>query len=69
MVKEDVPDRLDDYSSTTFGFQAEGGLSLQFVNNLYFDLNFRYVLANAKEGNDSVPLGGIRAGAGLIFSF
>ena len=67
--KEDLPARLEDVSKTTVGFQGEAGIYYVLTSKILLDLNFRYVLMNTKPLNESVKLGGIRAGLGVVFQF
>jgi opacity protein-like surface antigen len=67
--KEDLPARLEDVSKTAFGFQGEAGIYYALSAKILLDLNFRYVLMNTKPLNESVKLGGLRAGLGVAFQF
>jgi opacity protein-like surface antigen len=67
--KEDLPARLEDVSKTAFGFQGEAGIYYALSAKILLDLNFRYVLMNTKPLNESVKLGGLRAGLGVVFQF
>jgi len=65
--KEDLPARLEDVSKTAVGFQGEAGIYYVLTSKILLDLNFRYILMNAKPFNESVKLGGLRAGLGVAF--
>jgi opacity protein-like surface antigen len=67
--KEDLPARLEDVSKTAVGLQGEVGGYYALTNKILLDLNFRYVLMNTKPLNESVKLGGLRAGLGVAFQF
>jgi opacity protein-like surface antigen len=67
--KEDLPARLDDVSKKAVGFQGEAGFYYALTRKILLDLNFRYVLMNTKPLNESVKLGGLRAGLGVVFQF
>lgn len=67
--KEDLPARLEDVSKTAVGFQGEAGIYYALSAKVLLDLNFRYVLMNTKPLNESVKLGGLRAGLGVGFQF
>lgn len=67
--KEDLPARLEDVSKTAVGVQGETGIYYALSTKVLLDLNFRYVFMNTKPLNESVKLGGIRAGLGVIFQF
>jgi len=67
--KEDLPARLEDVSKTAVGFQGEAGIYYVLTSKILLDLNFRYVLMNTKPFNESVKLGGLRAGLGVVFQF
>ena len=67
--KEDLPPRLEDVSKTAVGFQGEAGIYYALSATILLDLNFRYVLMDTKPFNESVKLGGIRAGLGVAFQF
>lgn len=63
--KEDLPPRLEDVSNTAFGFQGEAGIYYALSAKVLLDLNFRYVSLDTKPFNESVKLGGLRAGLGV----
>jgi opacity protein-like surface antigen len=67
--KEDLPARLEDVSKTAVGFQGEAGIYYALSAKVLLDLNFRYALMNTKPLNESVKLGGLRAGLGVAFQF
>lgn len=67
--KEDLPPRLEDVSKPAVGFQGEAGIYYALSATVLLDLNFRYVLMDTKPFNESVKLGGIRAGLGVAFQF
>ncbi len=67
--KEDLPTRLEDISKTAVGFQGEAGVYYAISARVLLDLNFRYVSMNTKPFNESVKLGGLRAGLGVAFQF
>lgn len=67
--KEDLPARLEDVSKTAVGFQGEAGIYYALSAKVLLDLNFRYVLMDTKPFNESVKLGGLRAGLGVAFQF
>ena len=67
--KEDLPARLEDVSKTAVGFQGEAGIYYALSAKVLLDLNFRYVSMSTKPLNESVKLGGLRAGLGVAFQF
>ena len=69
LYKEDLPDRFKDVSESTVGFHAEVGVYVNVLKSLFLDLNFRYVKANAKPFDETIKLGGLRAGLGIGFLF
>jgi opacity protein-like surface antigen len=65
--KEEVPRRLAGVSESTAGFEAEAGTYINASGHFFLDLNFRYLVAEAKPLTESVKLGGIRVGVGVGF--
>jgi hypothetical protein len=59
-VKEDVPERLEDFSESSMGFILEGGAYLKLSSKFHF-----YLKLDVEERN----LGGPRLGVGLKFRF
>lgn len=66
---ENLPDRFEDVSDSTLGYHAETGCYVSVVPKFYLDLNVRYTIANAEPFDETLKLGGIRAGIGFGFSF
>lgn len=66
---ENLPDRFEDVSESTIGYHGEAGCYVNVVPKFYLDFNVRYSIANAKPFDETVKLGGIRAGIGFGFSF
>ncbi len=64
-VKEDVPERLEDFSESNMGFILEGGAYLKLSSKFHLDLNVQYLKLDVEERN----LGGPRVGVGLKFRF
>ena len=69
LYKEDLPDRFEDVSESTIGFHAEAGVYLNVSKSFFLDLNFRYIKADAKPFDETIKLGGLRAGLGIGFLF
>jgi len=69
LYKEDLPDRFEDVSESTVGFHAEAGVYVNVLKSLFLDLNFRYIKADAKPFDETIKLGGLRAGLGIGFRF
>jgi opacity protein-like surface antigen len=69
LYKEDLPDRFEDVSEATVGFHVEAGVYVNVLKSLFLDLNFRYVKADAKPFDETIKLGGLRAGLGIGFRF
>jgi opacity protein-like surface antigen len=67
--KEKIPDRFDDVSEHTTGFHVEGGFYVDAIHSLYLDVNIRYTKADTKPFDETVKLGGIRAGIGFGIQF
>jgi len=67
--KEELPDRLEDVSESTIGYHLEAGTYLTIFQRVYLDMNFRYIKADAKPFDETIRLGGIRAGIGIGFQF
>lgn len=61
--------RMGDTSDSTTGFHIEAGGYIALWWRLHFDVNLRYVRADAKPYDEKIKLGGLRAGIGLGFSF
>lgn len=66
---EELPDRFDDVSEHTTGFHVEGGFYVDAIQSLYLDVNIRYIKADTKPFDETVKLGGIRAGIGFGIQF
>ena len=69
LYKEALPDRFEDVSESTVGFHVEAGLYLNILKSLFLDLNFRYIQADTKPFDETIKLGGWRAGLGIGFQF
>lgn len=69
LYKEDLPDRFEDVSESTVGFHIEAGVYVNLLKSLFLDLNFRYTQADAKPFDETIKLGGWRAGLGVGFHF
>jgi opacity protein-like surface antigen len=67
--KEELPDRFDDVSEHTTGFHVEGGFYVDATHSLYLDVNIRYTKADTEPFDETVRLGGIRAGIGFGIQF
>jgi opacity protein-like surface antigen len=61
--------RLGDTSGSTIGFHIEGGNYIALGRRFQVDLNLRYVKADAKPFDETIRLGGWRAGVGIGYSF
>lgn len=67
--REMLPDRFEDVSDSTIGYHVEGGSYLNLTRRFYLDMNVRYILANAKPFEETIKLGGFRAGIGIGYWF
>jgi len=67
--KESLPERFEDVSESATGFHAEVGSYLNIIPGFYLDLNVRYASVNAKPFDETIKLGGLRAGVGIGFGF
>jgi opacity protein-like surface antigen len=67
--KENLPDRYEDVSDSTTGFHVEVGTYITVTKRFYFDVNVRFIKADAKPFDEKIKLGGIRAGIGIGLSF
>ncbi|MDH4220279.1 MAG: porin family protein [Candidatus Aminicenantes bacterium] len=67
--KEDVPDRFEDVSESTTGYHVEAGSYINMTGRFYIDLNFRYIKADVEPFDETVKLGGFRAGLGFGIAF
>lgn len=67
--KERLPDRLGDVSESTIGYHLEAGTYVNIFRKVYLDVNFRYIKADAKPYEETINLGGFRAGIGIGFQF
>jgi len=61
--------RLGDTSESTVGFHIEGGSYIALGQRFHIDLNLRYVKADAQPFDETIQLGGWRAGVGVGYSF
>jgi opacity protein-like surface antigen len=61
--------RLGDTSESTVGFHIEGGSYIALGQRFHIDLNLRYVKADAQPFDETIKLGGWRAGVGVEYSF
>jgi opacity protein-like surface antigen len=61
--------RLGDTSDSTTGFHIEGGSYIALGKRFHLDFNLRYVKADAKPFDETIKLGGWRAGLGMGYSF
>jgi len=61
--------RLGDTSDSTVGFHIEGGSYIALGKGFHIDLNLRYVKADAEPFDETIKLGGWRAGVGVGYSF
>jgi len=61
--------RLGDTSDSTTGFHIEGGSYITLGQRFRIDLNLRYVKADARPFDETIKLGGWRAGVGVDYSF
>ncbi len=66
---ENLPDRFEDVEESTIGYHAEAGVYVNVVPKFYLDFNVRYTIANAEPFDETIKLGGIRAGIGFGLSF
>jgi hypothetical protein len=53
---------------STTGFHIEGGSYIAVGRRFHIDLNLRYVKADAKPFDETIKLGGWRAGVGVGYS-
>jgi|Deesub1362B_J571_1020462.scaffolds.fasta_scaffold03296_3 outer membrane protein W len=67
--KEDLPPRFEDVSDSTLGYHIEGGGYFNLVKGVYINLNIRYIIADAKSEEETIKLGGFRAGMGIGYNF
>lgn len=61
--------RLGDTSDSTVGFHIEGGTYIALGQKFRLDFNLRYVKADAQPFDETIKLGGWRAGVGVGYSF
>jgi opacity protein-like surface antigen len=66
---ENLPDRFENVEESTIGYHTETGVYVNVVPKFYLDFNVRYSIANAKPFDETIKLGGFRAGIGFGFSF
>ncbi|MGB6340802.1 MAG: outer membrane beta-barrel protein [Candidatus Aminicenantaceae bacterium] len=69
LYKEELPERFEQVSETVVGFHVEAGVYVNVLKSLFLDLNFRYIQADAKPFDETIKLGGWRAGLGIGFQF
>lgn len=67
--RENLPPRFEDVSDSTIGFHIEVGSYVNVMHGFYLDLNVRYIRANAKSNDETIKLGGFRAGIGIGYCF
>ncbi len=61
--------RLGDTSDSTTGFHLEAGSYIALGRRFHLDLNLRYIKADAQPLDETIKLGGWRAGVGVGYSF
>jgi len=61
--------RLGDTSDSAVGFHLEAGSYIDLGRSFHLDLNLRYVKADAQPLDETIKLGGWRAGVGVGYSF
>jgi len=61
--------RLGDTSDSATGFHIEAGSYIDLGRSFHLDLNLRYVKADAQPLDETIELGGWRAGVGVGYSF
>ncbi|NIM89952.1 MAG: outer membrane beta-barrel protein [Candidatus Aminicenantes bacterium] len=66
---ENLPDRFEDIEESTIGYHAEAGVYVNVVPKFFLDFSVRYTIANAEPFDETIKLGGIRAGIGFGLSF
>ncbi|MCP2520590.1 outer membrane beta-barrel protein [Candidatus Aminicenantes bacterium AC-708-M15] len=68
-----ITPQYGEYSGSSFGFNAGGGLDFFIMENMGVNINFRYSSGSVKidvEGTEvNIKTGGIRGTAGLKFAF
>jgi opacity protein-like surface antigen len=67
--KENLPSRLGNVSETAVGELGEAGCYCQFGKRLFLDVNIRYIICETKPFDESIKLGGLRAGLGIGYIF
>jgi outer membrane protein W len=67
--KENLPSRLGNVSETALGEHGEAGCYCQFGKKLFLDVNVRYVFCETKPFDETIKLGGLRAGLGIGYIF
>jgi opacity protein-like surface antigen len=67
--KEKLPERFEQVSELKVGFHVETGSYLNLTKRFHIDLNVRYVKVDANPFDETIKLGGLRAGIGIGFSF
>jgi opacity protein-like surface antigen len=61
--------RLGETSDSATGFHLEAGSYVELGRRFHLDLNLRYIKADARPLDETIRLGGWRAGIGVGFSF
>ena len=67
--REELPERFEDVSESTIGFHVEVGSYVDITHRFFLDLNVRYINAADKPFDETIKLGGFRAGIGIGYSF
>lgn len=61
--------RIGDTSGKVVGFYFEVGNYIVIGDRFHFDLNFRYIISDAKPFDETINLGGFNTGIGLGYTF
>ena len=67
--KEKLPERFEQVAELKVGFHVEAGSYLNLTRRFFIDLNARYVKVDANPFDETIKLGGMRAGLGIGLSF
>jgi len=67
--KESFPPRFEKFSESATSFHLEGGSYLNFIHRVYLDLNIRYIKADVAPYEETMKLGGVKAGIGIGYRF
>lgn len=67
--KEKVPERLENVSKSGVGYHIDVGSYIYLTSRFFLDLSIRKIKLDVKPFDETVKLGGVRAGIGFGYRF